>query len=275
MTAAQLLSWWNLIYLLPFGLAVLYLLVYAVSGLTFGDVDLDADVHADADIDADAHVEVDAHADVHADVDADADVHADVDADADADVDGHAETNGHDVGKALGGHHADAAGSDRAHELPLYWHVLGWFGLGRVPLSIVAMVFCLAWGGIGLMVNILLEPVLPRPWMAVLASLPAAMVGTSVLTGTVVRLMERWMPTTETSAQPRAKLVGAHGEALYAIDENFGLASIRTREGDLYQVSCRVYEGREAVAKGKQVLLVDYDTRREFFYVTEYDLDKR
>lgn len=269
MTAEQLLSWWNLIYLLPFGLAVLYLFVYAVSGLTFGEVDLDADVNADADFDADGHVEVDAHADIDADADVDAHAGVDAHADVDADADGHA------AGKALGGHHADSAGGDRAHEMPLHWKVLSWFGLGRVPLSIVGMVFCLAWGGIGLVVNILLEPVLPRPWMVVLVSLPVAAIGTSALTGTVVRLMERWLPTTETSAQPRAKLVGTSGEALYEIDDKFGLASIRTREGDLYQVPCRVYEGRESVAKGKQVLLVDYDAKRELFYVTEYDLDKR
>ena len=77
MTAEWLLSWWNLIYIVPFGLAMVYLGLYSMTGMG-GDHDADAD--ADADVDADAH------GDAGHDVDADADADADVDADADADA---------------------------------------------------------------------------------------------------------------------------------------------------------------------------------------------
>ena len=41
MTHEWLLGWWNLVFLAPFLLALIYLGVYAASGLTFGDADAD------------------------------------------------------------------------------------------------------------------------------------------------------------------------------------------------------------------------------------------
>src|SRR2546423_6167134 len=49
-----LFAWYNVIFLVPFVVAMLYVGIYAVTGLTFGDADIDAD----ADVDADAHVEM-------------------------------------------------------------------------------------------------------------------------------------------------------------------------------------------------------------------------
>src|SRR5215470_11430089 len=77
-----LLAWWNLIYIVPFVLALFYLGLFVFTGITFGDADMDADV--DADVDADAAVEADAHVSVEAHVEAGAD--GDVDADHDADA---------------------------------------------------------------------------------------------------------------------------------------------------------------------------------------------
>src|SRR5688500_2668567 len=71
MKAEWLMLWWNLIFIVPFGLALLYLGVYAMSGFTFGEAE--ADFHADApDMDADAEIAVDADADADG-----ADLHAD------------------------------------------------------------------------------------------------------------------------------------------------------------------------------------------------------
>ena len=83
MNAEWLLNWWNLIFLLPFGLALLYLGLYTISGVTFGDGDVDHDFDVDHDVDADA--------------DADHDISADHDADA-----------GHDAGGGQGGGHPSA-----------------------------------------------------------------------------------------------------------------------------------------------------------------------
>src|SRR5437660_2391917 len=136
-----LLAWYNLIFVVPFALALLYVGIYAVSGLTFGESDVDA---SGADVDADAHVELEGHVEAPAHIESDA--HFDADADADVDADAHIDADAH-----VEGHGADEAapGSILASALSL-------LGVGRVPLSIVLMVLMLIWGMSGFFSNILL-----------------------------------------------------------------------------------------------------------------------
>ena len=276
------LAWWNLIYTVPFLLAVAYLAIYATSGLTFGD----------ADADADAHVEPDAHMDVHADVDTDVhadvhlDPHAEIDADADVDADAHLDTDADAHIEADHDHNVETDHDGHVAHAPAHSHggqatrgagaasFLSWLGLGRVPMSLILMVLMLTWGMVGFVVNRTLTSVVPADWMVLLASLPLAAISSLAVTRTTVRLMARWMPTTETYARPLAKLVGATGRALYPIDERFGMASVRDQHGDLFQIACRVYPDRQPINKGDEVLLVDFDVSRNLFYVAQYDLER-
>ena len=50
MTLQILFAWWNLVFIVPFGLALLYLGLYVFTGLTFGDADLDHDLSVDHDV---------------------------------------------------------------------------------------------------------------------------------------------------------------------------------------------------------------------------------
>lgn len=256
MSAELMLAWWNLLYIVPFLLALLYLAVYAVSGVTFGEGDfemagdLHADLHADIDHDLDAGLDHD--------VDGDMDHDLDGDADADADGDAHLETPG---GSAGGG-----------HDLPLHLSAMSWLGLGRVPLSILIMVLFITWGVIGFITNVILSPIMPWPWMSVLGSLPAAAIGSLFITRGVVRLVGRWMPTMETYARRTGELVGTAGEAMYDINQEFGMVTVRDSRGDLFQVSCRVYPDGTLISKGTKVLLVDYDEEQKCFFVTPYDV---
>lgn len=273
MSAEALLAWWNLIYSVPFLLAVTYLAVYATSGLTFGESDVDHDVDHDLDHDVDHDVDVD-H-DLDHDIDHDADLDHDVDVegdhDLDADHDADAESEQHGVVASP----ADVSrGGEAASSLPPYLQALVWLGLGRAPFSIVLMVLFLTWGMIGFIANFLLSPILPGGGIVLLASLPFAGLGSTLITRGVVALMGRWMPTSETYAEPMARLVGTSGEAVYNIDHAFGMAAVRDRRGELFQVPCRSYAHGQPIAKGQRVLLVDYDTGQRFFYVTEYELDR-
>ena len=248
MTAAWLLSWWNLIFIVPFGLALLYLGLYTVTGLDGGHADGDAHADADADADADAHV--------HVDADADADAVADADGDADTDAD----------------HDADA--DHTVHDLPLHMAVLTFIGVGRAPVGLVLMILLLTWGCIGFITNNALRPFVPAEWMVALASLPMAAVGSVLTTNSMARLVARYLPSTETSAHKRRDLCGLVGEAMYAITPEFGMAVVRDRHGNRFQVACRVGEDRPPIGKGEPVLLVRFDEKDEAFTVVPYELDR-
>jgi ABC-type nickel/cobalt efflux system permease component RcnA len=240
MTIQWLVNWWNLIFVLPFGLALLYLGLYTVSGVTFGEGDLDAD-H-----DFDAGADVDSDADVDHDIDHDVDADADADADADGDAD----------------HDADADAENETQFSPAL-AVMSWLGVGKVPLSIVLMVFLLTWGTAGLLCNLLLAS---RGATAAAVSVPMALMAAVLVTHWISWFIGRYLPLYETTAKRRHALLGATGEAILPIDSRFGMASIRDDTGDLYQVPCRA-DG-PAIPKGSTVKLVSYNAKQGIFYVT-------
>jgi membrane protein implicated in regulation of membrane protease activity len=247
MNAQWFFGWWNLIFILPFGLALVYLGLYTLSGVTFGDADADVSGDIHADVDGDLHMEMDA--------DADADIHADVDADTDAGSDFEHPSIDHDAGEgpSQGGHSPAMA-------------ALGWMGVGRVPVSIVMMVLFLCWGFIGFSSNYLLWPKLQVPTRLVLMSLPIALVGSVIVTRLVVQLTARFLPTNETYVGRRHELLGMKGEAIYNIDGESGVVCVRDERGDLFQIPCRVYRDQRTIAKGSTVKLVAYNGKEGMFY---------
>src|SRR5438874_365728 len=136
MSVQWLANWWNLIFLLPLGLALLYLGLYMASGLTFGDADVDHD------FDADAVAEVDADADHDMDVDHDVDADHDIDGDEDGGI------HEHDAGSESDGDSDSDSDSDADHETstPMHAALMGWMGVGRVPASLVLMILMMSWG---------------------------------------------------------------------------------------------------------------------------------
>lgn len=255
MTAAWLLSWWNLIFTVPFFIALVYLGVYTLTGWSFGD-----DFDADHDLEVDHDVAIEHDVDVDHDIDADHDVDVDHDADLDADADADADVD-HGVD-----HYGGGGGPSPITELML------WLGVGRVPVGLVLMVLLFSWGFVGFITNNILRPVMPREWMVALISLPLALFGSAMATRTVTGLIAKYMPLTETSARRHEALLGLVGEAMYAIDRNFGMASVRDKTAGMMQVPCRVGSDRETIAKGSSVLLVSYDASDRMYTVIPYEL---
>src|SRR5438132_11580888 len=255
-----LFAWYNLIFIVPFVLALLYVGIYAVSGLTFGESDVDA---SGADVDADAHVELAGHAEAPAhletdtDFDADADAHIDADAHLDTDVDADAHVEGHGADEI-------APGSVLASAMSL-------LGVGRVPLSILLMVLMLIWGMIGFFSNLLLWDKYQSETVLVLVSIPLAFVGSILGTRLLTAAMVRWLPTHETYIQRRHELLGAVGEVILPIDSNFGMAAVRDVYGDLFHIGCRVHPNQAALEKGTKVKLIAYNGKQKIYYVTQYD----
>lgn len=239
MSLDWVLGWWNLIYVIPFGMALLYLTAYVASGWTFGDVDLDANINADVDVD--------------------------VDVEADLDLDGEGELGlAHEHGLHTPGRDIDAdtdvSGSGAIMT------VLSWAGVGRAPLSILLMVLFLCFGAAGFCANEVFRGLVDPPWL-VLVSLPIAGSVGFALTAMLARAMARWMPMSETSARPKRALVGCRATTVFAVDADRGVAAVRAADGDRYQVACRMMPGREPVAAETEVVLVRYDLDRDLFLI--------
>src|SRR4051812_45155957 len=266
MTIQWILEWYNLIFILPLFLALLYVGIYAISGLTFGDADVDAsgaDVDADAHIElhghveAPSHIESDAHFDADADADADAHLGADADADVDADVDADAHVEGHGADEV-------APGSVLASALSL-------LGVGRVPLSIVLMVLMLIWGTIGFFANMLAWEKYQNESIVLAISIPLAFIASVLGTRLITAAMARWLPTHETYIQRRHELLGAIGEAILPIDSTFGMVAVRDVYGDLFHVGCRLHPNQPSLEKGSKVKLIAYNGKQKIYYVTQHD----
>ena len=275
MTANWILGWWNLIYVLPFGLALLYLGLYTLTGIG-GDADADADVDADADLDAEADLGADAaglDAEGDVEVDHDVDVHhdlaGDVDADHDADVSHAHVEHGHDT---HGHGHGHGHGAGHHKEVPLHASLLSLIGVGRAPVGVVLIILLMTWGLIGFVTNQVVRPIMPYDWMVALPSLPLALFGSVMITGTIARLVARALPTGGATAARRRELAGSTGVAMYDITKDFGMAMVRDAQGNRFQIPCRVGVDKPTIAKGESVLLIRYDAEADLFIVMPDEL---
>jgi len=237
MTLQWLLGWWNLVFIVPFVLGLMYLGLYTLTGLTFGDTDADVDV----DHDIDAHLEVGHDVDTDADVDADADHDVDQDADHDADDGGR--------GAVL--------------------TALSWIGIGQMPLSLVMMIHMLCWGAIGFAGVQLTRG---RPiGMSVALGGTAGAFGASLITHLVARVLGPRVFRAPSTARRWHQLLGSRGVAMYSIDEQFGMVSGRDERGELFQAACRVSQGQSPIEKGEAVELIAYAAKERMFYVVRAD----
>jgi membrane protein implicated in regulation of membrane protease activity len=251
MTLQLLLSWWNLIYLVPLALALIYLVIYMATGMSFGDGD------------ADVHMDVEADADADADVDADAD--ADTDADADADHD-------------LAGEHE--AGHEPQHETSTSggFSLLTLLGVGRAPISVLLMVFLLIWSVTGIIANRIIYGLSESVPPTVIISVPLAMLLSLFGTAGLARLIGRSMPNSETYVRRKSSLVGLLGEAVYDMTTGFGTVQVRDESGDLHELPCETQgeaNSKKMIHKGQRVVLYDYNEEKGVFYVTPFEPEKQ
>ncbi len=290
--AGDLLTGANIPFVASFALALLFT-VMSVIGAGDTETDADAEVSADADVghdvefDHDVDVDVDTGVDLSHDVDVDTDVdfshdvdmdtdvdfshdaeidtevdfEHDVDVSHDLDVDGGADVD-HDV-EAVAEH---PAGAESISSVTLS-DILLFFGVGRVPLSILLMSFSYAFGVTGWVLNTLAAG--PGgdvgPWFA--ASLGGACAAGMTTMRVVSRAIIRYLPTTDVSGFARRQLVGLRGVAGLPVDEHAGRAQVTDGEGTRHQVRCRVVPGGQPLPKGSKVILVKYVAKDDLYYV--------
>jgi membrane protein implicated in regulation of membrane protease activity len=248
MTIELLLAWWNLIYIVPFILALMYLGLFVFTGITFGDADADVDMDADVDADADMDHDTDVS---HADAGSTAVIHA---------------PHAHVHTIELDNPPLAADG----HVSPFYT-LLSFLGLGKIPISLALMIFMFVWGITGFAFNAILTQWLGLSAIVGVISIPVTLAITLALTGAFAALLAKIIPSDEGKRERRSDLVGKSGEALYDIDETFGMAAVRGDAGGLFQVPCRTVNGTGRIPKGTRIVLFHYDRENSVFHVAPFD----
>ena len=170
--------------------------------------------------------------------------------DADHDLGGEA---GHDAGHDSGdgaGHGHGAAGAA--------W-ILDLLGVGRVPLSILFMSWCILWGASGFLIQGLFKvTALDR---VCLYSAVVALVGTRLIAEAVANVLLRGSYTV-----PREDLLGLSAEVLYDVTPESGTVRVLDQYRNLLDLPART-RGSEPIKAGTEVVLAEYDPGADLFYV--------
>ncbi|MBI5831619.1 MAG: DUF1449 family protein [Armatimonadetes bacterium] len=230
---SELWQWWNLVYVVPLIMAVLYLGVSVTFGLfEGGDADHDADHDMDHDVDHDV--------DVDADHDVDADGDADHDHDAEADAD----------------HGADPAAL-----------LLLAIGARQVTAGLALQMLAFTWGLLGMVINRWLAGMHIEPRVFIVPSLLVTGVASIALTRGLSTLLGKLIPKDDSADVRRVDLEGSTAQCLYSIDGDSGVAIVRDKYGHRHQVACRSTEGE--IARGAEVILLEYVAQRDYYLVQE------
>jgi len=191
------------------------------------------------------------------------------DADGDADGDGHEGEGG--KGGHKGANPLDATASE-THGFNPIGSFLDLLGVGRVPLTLVLCIASLIFGGVGYVSNILLTGAGLDSAHFAWATIPGSFLVMTFLTGGIARVMNRIMPTSESYNTTRRDLVGQLGTLVLPTDAARGLAQVRDRQGNIFQVECRT-EGPE-LKGGQEVLVLEYLDDTETYIVQAYSSEK-
>jgi membrane protein implicated in regulation of membrane protease activity len=239
--SAEWLQWYYLIYLLPAAVAVLVLLMTGASGHHGG--------HSHA-----AHGGLHLHAHHGSGHEGAAAHHA-----------GHSGAHGH--APAAPGHAAGRHGHSGDHNQSRSpgagQHLLGFFGVGRAPLTIVIGSLMIGWGLIGLAVTDTLRRDLHwPPVLFVGPALAAAAAGSLAAAKLFGELSARLMPKDESFAIGREGLLGLTGKVVYRVTETGGRVHVFDQYRTLHVKPARVGPGEAPIAKGTEVIVASMEPER-------------
>lgn len=260
----SLLEWWNFIFLLPLVSGLIIGVGIAATGAVadLGDADLgdaDADMgEADmGDVDADVDMGDVAVGDVAM---ADADV-------GDADI-GDADMGSADIGIDIGDADADAdADGDNSN---IFAQALSFFGLGQgVPMSVMLPILLIVNGASGLLINQLLEPWLKLPLLFFPFALGVSFFLTAFLGQSLANLLRRVLKG-KASSIGSSGLVGATGKAVYAINEQSGVAHVKDPFGNIHRISCH---SDIPIASGTPLVVLRYHEGSKRYLVEPMELE--
>jgi hypothetical protein len=244
--SAEWLHWYYLIYLLPAAVAVLVLMMSGLGGHHAGHAHAG---HAGPHLHA-HHTSAHTGAAGHATAPAGAHVHS---------LTAHHHAGGPRT--QAGGHTASRAPSAGQQ-------LLGFFGVGRAPITIVLGSLMIGWGLVGMAVtDTLRRDLLWPPALFVAPALAAAAAGSMAAAKLFAELSARLMPKDESCAIGREGLLGLTGRVVYPVTETGGRVHLFDQYRTLHVEPARVNAGQAPIAKGTEVIVASMDSDRNVLIV--------
>ncbi len=259
MSVNDLLQWWNVIYLAPLFVSLVWIAAMVVGGSHGGHAhDAGHGVgHTAHGVGQAAHgiehgmghlahdighavEQVIHHGGVHHSHDA-----------------GHAGNHGHTAHE-----HASHGGT---HDEDFSGRLLALLGIGQVPITLLIGVFLFCWGAFGMTVNQILAGTMKYPAVYIWPSLGITFAGSFVVTRSMAAIIGRLLPGEETYAVTRFELVGSLGRVVHAISESTGTVDVKDLYGTVHRVQAKSEPGDQAIPSGSEVILVDYDEEDKRF----------
>ncbi len=160
-------------------------------------------------------------------------------------------------------------GSSKNHVTPLGF-VIALVGANRAPLPLLAQIFCLAWGVGGLAAGRLLPGGEPsgagESSLRFLFCLLAAFAFGFVAARLGAELLARFMPQESTSVVSRDALYGLTGKVIFPVTASAGRVRVYDEWNTLHDESCRRAgansdDDAAPIAKGRTVRIVDRDAK--------------
>lgn len=147
--------------------------------------------------------------------------------------------------------------------------LLTFFGLGRVPTPLVWGSALLGWGLFGFWGTQFWQVHLHWPAAFVLPALGTALAGALVTEKLTVDTAARLLPHDESYATSAVELCGLTGTVVFPTDDMHGRVHVNDVHGTLHDLSARSAPGQGQIARGRKVLVTDYDARRDQVIVEE------
>jgi membrane protein implicated in regulation of membrane protease activity len=141
------------------------------------------------------------------------------------------------------------------------------FGIGKVPVTMLWGSLCLGWGLFGIYgtqfwSSILHAPILFAPLAAVTG------VSGAILAGRFTAMLgQRLMPDTESFAVSSVGLFGCRGRVVYAVDTEHGRVHVYDVFGTLHDKEARSRSG--VIPRGKAVIVLDFNDETDRLIVEE------
>jgi membrane protein implicated in regulation of membrane protease activity len=146
--------------------------------------------------------------------------------------------------------------------------LLGFFGVGRAPITIVLGSLLIGWGLVGMAVtDFLKHGLLLPPVLFVAPSLAAAAAGGLLCAKLIGEIAARLMPQDESCAIPREGLLGQTGKVVYPISETGGRVHVFDQFRTLHVESARVSPGHPSIEKGAEVIVASMDPEHGYLIV--------